>query len=720
MANYLANVGNNRRLYRQAYMLEFVGEDGKTPEDVFTFSLPPKNEELTYPQKKAETPTFGGLHVDEYGTGAVRIILSGTTVNQELKYIYRGSQSPKWLSGEDEIYFLRDLILKHRALDRLVGEKNYKRKVILYDLSKSNGKAQGGDLIKNYWQVFPGEFKIIRSDDRPFTYKYNFEFTGVALEEGKIFGFSDDDKYEPQMTQEMLDRMNRILVGPEDIPYVEPNFADDIKSPENLELVPINVPYYNQGTGEWEIPPDFEGDDPIHTGLFINEGITWEDQGTWIAKIEEAGEIVNEINTEIEVKKGILDTIRGAVRVIEGGLMKAIHFIDGVNGKINDVFDTVKQVSNLLKLAGSIFTYAADTITGTIDSAGNAVVGLMDGATSVIEGATSIISLPKSVQQSVFNAGLEIQNAAERLVNATDELTSTCRDYFSQGGDSPSGGGSPPPSLGPPGGGLPDGAYTIGSSYSIVPKEDLDEYGMSDEEFIDSVYLKLHELECIANELAAAAKSSDMPEVMIGNPDPVTGEPTIVLAYGHTDITIKETDTFESLAAEYFGDPDKAIDIATYNGVPLLDDLDAGAIIRIPVTERTENMKNNRIYARYGERDNYGKDILITDEGNFVLSSSGDYELIDHVENLSQAISLRLKESVVKRMRLIAYGIRTNISDPTAGKAFIMASIYMTVIADPRVASIERIYFHTHGDQLHVDVFYTDINRASNSISRGV
>jgi hypothetical protein len=104
----IANVGDNRQLYKKAYLLEFV-KNGQV-DDVFTFSIPPENEELSYTQRKTEVKTFGGLHVDEYGSDAVKILLSGSTVNQELKLIYGAEKGNKEMTGEEEIYRLRDLI----------------------------------------------------------------------------------------------------------------------------------------------------------------------------------------------------------------------------------------------------------------------------------------------------------------------------------------------------------------------------------------------------------------------------------------------------------------------------------------------------------------------------------------------------------------------------------------------------------------------------------
>jgi hypothetical protein len=579
MAEKIANVEENRQLYKKAYLLEFVDKDDKTIE-VFTFSIPPESEELSYSQRKDEVKTFGGLHVDEYGTEAVKIMLSGSTVNQELKLIYKGGEKEdRWLSGEEEIYHLRDLIEKHKSVDSL--QKN--TKVYLYDLSKvadKNGTTSQSS-IRNYWQLFLGDFKIRRSSDRPFTYKYTLEGTGVP----------------PEKKQ------------------------SNLKFPELAE--------------------------------------------------KKCGEI------KILIRGNEKSADRGP-----GGLIGAIDFVDWINAKVNNVLSEVKKVSDLIKMLGNVMKYSTSTLTGIIDSAGDTIGDFIDAATTVIEGVNSIVSLPRTIQLKVLNVGLEMQNATKRLVKAMDDLGNTCRRTFS-------------------------------SENYKTPEEVLAQFGMNDEEFKVTVLSRIARAENISNELAAAAKSADIPDVTIGNPDPVTGEQRIVLSYGHTDVMLTSTDTFETLAAQYLGDPDKAIDIATFNGVASLDDLQPGDTIRIPIPQKSPGGNSkNLIFSKREDRDNYGKDILLTKDGNIVCSASGDYELTSGVQNLSQAILLRLKERVKKRIRLTAYGIRTNISDSTAGVAYIVSSIDLTVMSDPRVKIVKDIWFRARGDALYVTVIYNDINGA--------
>jgi hypothetical protein len=126
---------------------------------------------------------------------------------------------------------------------------------------------------------------------------------------------------------------------------------------------------------------------------------------------------------------------------------------------------------------------------------------------------------------------------------------------------------------------------------------------------------------------------------------------SVVLSYGDFEVTVRSTDTLESLAAEYCGSPDEAIYIAIYNGVASIDELNPGDTIKIPILTPSSQHSHNQIYSRPEDRDNYGRDIYLDSEGYTAPSASGDYLLVDGVENLNQAILLRLRESVNKRVR---------------------------------------------------------------------
>ena len=166
-------------LWQNVYLLEFYKDNkGDVLEDSFAFGVPPESEEIVLPQRKTETKTFGGLIVDDYGCHELKITLAGNTVNNELRRIYHTDGQQEYLTGEDEIFKLKALIEKYKQNKNTMGSK-----ILLYDLSKHGNIRRKKKTIDSFcWEVYPGEFKIKRSKERPFTYTYSIEFTAVGTE----------------------------------------------------------------------------------------------------------------------------------------------------------------------------------------------------------------------------------------------------------------------------------------------------------------------------------------------------------------------------------------------------------------------------------------------------------------------------------------------------------------------------------------------------------
>ena len=552
-------------LWKKAYLIEFAGADG-TLLDSFTFSVPPESEELTYSQRKSETKTFGGLHVDDYGMDAVKITLSGSTVNRDLKRIYKPGEADRWMSGEREIYYLRDLIKEYKA-----GSQTEEIIITLYDLSKMyhmGWRVSEPGAIKNYWRVFPGDFKIRRSSDRPFTYKYSIEFTAVD--------------YAP---------VRKIL-------------AKDLD--------------------------------------FVNEA---------------------------------LEKLKAGVEFMEKGM----KYMDKAASWLEDVNSAIGYVTEVL-----------DTYAGV-------VTGYFDAAAGIVDTVNEMLRIPADIAVKFVNIGLEFSNAAKRLVNAVENMTDTVLSY-----------GSPEAS------GLAD---AIG------------EYGITGDEWDDIKEDFFAGLEDGAYTIAAASKAGGIPNVIAtGNTvgggsgsggGSVSGSgsgggsrQSFALAYGDFEVVLKSTDSLESLAAGYCGGPDAAAGIAAYNGRASLDELSPGDTIKIPILSPERKNPYNRIYALPEDRDNYGRDIRLDNNGCFMASAGGDFLLAGGADNLRQAVLLRLRERVRRRIRLGSYGIKTNISDPAAGVAYIISSINLTLSAEPRISAVDNISFTGAGDGLDITVEYTDINRS--------
>ena len=172
--------------WRKAYMLEFL-EDNIIKE-CFTFSVPPESEEFQFPQRVSETKTFGGSVFDDYGNDSYRITLTGTTVNEEKKFIYKGkTNAPQYLTGTKEIFELQkiiknwsDGITSSGFFRKGTNVINGERKVYLYDLSKMSVlQIAAGVASRNYWRVFIKDLKIRRDKSKPKTYNYTLEMIGV-------------------------------------------------------------------------------------------------------------------------------------------------------------------------------------------------------------------------------------------------------------------------------------------------------------------------------------------------------------------------------------------------------------------------------------------------------------------------------------------------------------------------------------------------------------
>jgi uncharacterized repeat protein (TIGR02543 family) len=182
----------NSRLAGKAYMFEFVSTKGaEVKNEYFSFAVPPESEEFEFGQRITETKTFGGSVFDDYGNDTIPIKISGTTINDEKKMVYRGGSSREglskgqpriaYLTGEKEIFELRKLINEWGKGYKINGKEIY-----IYDLSKMNWIQKLGGTndnshspVRNYWRVVIKKFTIKRSKDKPLTYSYSIDMVGM-------------------------------------------------------------------------------------------------------------------------------------------------------------------------------------------------------------------------------------------------------------------------------------------------------------------------------------------------------------------------------------------------------------------------------------------------------------------------------------------------------------------------------------------------------------
>ena len=173
-------------------MLEFL--DGTDVKEVFTFSVPPESEEFVFSQRITETKTFGGSVFDDYGNDTYKITLSGSTINEDKKLIYRGfGNQPLYLTGTKEIFTLQKIIQNWADGNRKETGTVSKRKIYLYDLSKMSVlQIASGTATRNYWRVLIKDLKIKRDKSKPKTYNYTLDMIGVEEKKERKTGNDAD------------------------------------------------------------------------------------------------------------------------------------------------------------------------------------------------------------------------------------------------------------------------------------------------------------------------------------------------------------------------------------------------------------------------------------------------------------------------------------------------------------------------------------------------
>ena len=202
--------------WRKAYMLEFL--DSTEVVEVFTFSVPPESEEFIFPQRITETKTFGGSVFDDYGNDTYKITLSGSTINEDKKFIYRGLRPPLYLTGTKEIFELQKII--QNWADGKVAKGFFrkepgtvsKRKIYLYDLSKMSVlQIASGTATRNYWRVFIKDLKIKRDKSKPKTYNYTLEMIGVEEKKDRAAGKLDSMAGAVDKIQGVMDNIASVM-----------------------------------------------------------------------------------------------------------------------------------------------------------------------------------------------------------------------------------------------------------------------------------------------------------------------------------------------------------------------------------------------------------------------------------------------------------------------------------------------------------------------------
>lgn len=178
--------------------------------------------------------------------------------------------------------------------------------------------------------------------------------------------------------------------------------------------------------------------------------------------------------------------------------------------------------------------------------------------------------------------------------------------------------------------------------------------------------------------------------------------------------TVKKGQTLEDIAREIYGDADKAVRIAEYNGLDP-DNIESGVwdgtTLVIPVDFAAGIRLRERNFVLDG---NNGVRALGRGLSNELTVTDGSLTLLDYTDNLVQAIFNRLTTPAGALRESPLYGSRivTMIgrATPAIEHKLIEVEVARSLAQDPRIESVERVSATKNQDRLEVTVALRAVN----------
>lgn len=189
------------------------------------------------------------------------------------------------------------------------------------------------------------------------------------------------------------------------------------------------------------------------------------------------------------------------------------------------------------------------------------------------------------------------------------------------------------------------------------------------------------------------------------NPSPTVNSESFSFS-GVNLYTVRGGDSLQSIAQEQLGDSNLWVYIASINpDISTSADLVVGNEIFVPVqTQSVNNNKDNYIITEDTSRDPYGSDIRLDSNGNIVLQESNDVSLTSGVENVLQAIDLRLKTQVGSMITQTAYGLaaQPGLAGTAQALSYVRMGLKDALLRDPRISQVKNIKVGIERDQISI------------------
>lgn len=377
-----------------------------------------------------------------------------------------------------------------------------------------------------------------------------------------------------------------------------------------------------------------------------------------------------------------------AVFNTRNNMQNSKSFIDNLRDTVSSACESISKGTKCLKDGLGVYRKGLDLIDALDESVEKVTKSLLEYvnlASRYIDSTTEYITESFGLGDNIISASARITlGAGLTLFNDVAEMNSAAHEIYE---------------------------YCLNFPENNIYVEMIERYGL----VAKDIKSKWIEISSETEFQAASAKAIVMNySNVIGVcvlPGDTNSDDQIIVNYGYKQKVVTESDTWDSLANTYYQNPELGSLIALYNGLDNNNDkLVVGKTIRIPIISKTEsNRGGNEIYTDPDNTDNYGTDVLIDNSGDLAVSNE-DFQTISGTQNLGQAINSRLQTGLGARVQLVAYGIREYIGSSSLVGNYITASIRETLLADPRVKTVDRITYQGNGDKVYINVIYTDIN----------
>ena len=185
-------------------------------------------------------------------------------------------------------------------------------------------------------------------------------------------------------------------------------------------------------------------------------------------------------------------------------------------------------------------------------------------------------------------------------------------------------------------------------------------------------------------------------------------------ATGMARYTVRGGDTLQRIALNRLGDDSLWMNIAAVNpSIGSNSDIYPGMEILVPTTSGAVSLKDSLILSEDTARDPYGSDIQLDEHGNMVVYEGGAVATVSGIDNVVQAINMRMATQIGSMIKQTAFGMLSSVgyAGATYAIAYAKMNFQNALIQDPRVVSVDKVNVEFMGDGLQLGADITLVGR---------